>query len=410
MINKRDVAILLGNVIDHFDRSLYIFLAPIIAPLFFPNSDEVVSLILAYLVLSGDLVAKPLGKYIFAIIADNHGPGIALSYSLIGIGIFTGLISILPTYTIVGVGSSILLVILRLIGGVFAAGEILVANLYILEGRVGAGAIRRSYLYQSSTIVGIIAASLAATIVFHLSYSEAWRIPFGLGAVAAFIGYFFRIYFFHTELVKVHLKKSVSYNLKKNIKTLNSYKLLLFKIILTQNISQITYVLPFVVMNHFVPLITGISTKMMMLANNFMLVFDLIMLFVIGEISTKFTPEILLKYSSGVLTVTIIPLWFFIENSSLLYVSFIRFWIVTWGIIFLCPLSVWCRDQVSDAQARYLIIGMGNSISSIFAGKITPVLCLWFYYITGSYMVLSLYFFIIFAACWLMLVRNPNIN
>lgn len=408
MTRKRDIAILLGNIIDHFDRSLYIFLAPVIAPLFFPNTDEIVSLTLAYLILSGELIAKPLGNYIFSIIADNKGPGGALSYSLIGIGVFTGLIAILPVYNTIGVMAPILLALVRVIGGVFAAGESVVANLYVLEGKNGSSAMRRSYLYQSSTIIGIILASLATTIIFYSEIKEIWRLPFALGSIAAFMGYFFRIYFSDLKLPHVPDKKSAIYDLRKNINVLKRHRLTLIKIILAQNISQISYVLPFVLMNYFVPLITDIPRDTMMIGNNVMLVFDLIMLFVIGEVSKNFSPSIIMQYSSFVLMVTIIPLWFFIPNSSILYVSFVRFWVVIWGVIFLCPLSIWCRNQLHNSKDRYLIIGMGSSIASIFAGKLTPSLCLFVYYISGSYIILSLYFFIIFAACWLMLVKSSE--
>lgn len=409
MINKRDIAILLGNVVDHCDRSLYIFLAPVIAPLFFPNSNELVSLTLAYLILSGEFIAKPLGNYIFAIIADNKGAGVALSYSLIGIGVFTGLIAILPDYNSIGIIAPILLASLRVIGGVFAAGESVVANLYVLEGKSGAAAMRRSYLYQSSTIAGIILASVATTIIFYVNISQIWRIPFAFGSLAALIGYFFRIYLIDRKLLSVETKKPAVYDLRKNIQTIKRHRLTIVKIIIAQNISQISYVLPFVLMNYFVPLITDISRETMMVGNNLMLIFDLIMLFVIGEVSKNFYPATIMKYASFILMVTIIPLWFFLPNSSILYVSFVRFWVVVWGIIFLCPLSIWCRQQLHDSQDRYLIIGMGSSIASVLAGKMTPSLCLFLYYLSGSYIILSLYFFVIFASCWLMLMKSAEI-
>ncbi|MCA0254917.1 MAG: MFS transporter, partial [Proteobacteria bacterium] len=46
-LSKRDYSILIANTIDHFDTALYGFLAPIFAANFFPNSDPLISLILA---------------------------------------------------------------------------------------------------------------------------------------------------------------------------------------------------------------------------------------------------------------------------------------------------------------------------------------------------------------------------
>lgn len=88
-LHKRDITILVGNTVDHFDTSLYIFLAPIIALVFFPNTDKLLSLIMAYGILATSIITKPLGTYLFGMIARLKGPVAALSNSLIGVGVFT---------------------------------------------------------------------------------------------------------------------------------------------------------------------------------------------------------------------------------------------------------------------------------------------------------------------------------
>ena len=86
---RKEIIILLGNIADHFDTYLYVFLAPVLAKLFFPNSDPVISLILSYSVLSSSIVTRPFGSYIFSIIAARNKTLNALSYSLMGIGCAT---------------------------------------------------------------------------------------------------------------------------------------------------------------------------------------------------------------------------------------------------------------------------------------------------------------------------------
>ena len=84
-VTRKDLLILFGNVVDHFDTSLYVFLAPLLAPLFFPNEDKVIGLIMAYSVFATTIITRPLGIYIFSIIAQNKGPNLSLSLSLIGV-------------------------------------------------------------------------------------------------------------------------------------------------------------------------------------------------------------------------------------------------------------------------------------------------------------------------------------
>ena len=66
-LTKKDLSILLGNALDNFDTSIYSFLAPLLAPRFFPHADPIVQLILAYSVLMISLIARPLGAFVFGV-------------------------------------------------------------------------------------------------------------------------------------------------------------------------------------------------------------------------------------------------------------------------------------------------------------------------------------------------------
>ena len=61
-VSKKDFTILLGNAVDHFDTSIYVFIAPTIAPIFFPNDNPIIELILAYSILATSIVTRPLGE------------------------------------------------------------------------------------------------------------------------------------------------------------------------------------------------------------------------------------------------------------------------------------------------------------------------------------------------------------
>ena len=102
ILNNRDISILIGNMLDHFDAGLYGFLAPILAPLFFPDHDYVVQLILAYSILATTLITRPIGAIVFSIIARRQGPLSALSLSLMGAAISTALMGGIPTYETIG--------------------------------------------------------------------------------------------------------------------------------------------------------------------------------------------------------------------------------------------------------------------------------------------------------------------
>ena len=387
-LSTKDFTILLGNVVDHFDTSLYIFLAPILAPLFFPHSDQIVALIMAYSILATSIITRPIGTYIFGIIAQNHGPSLALSYSLIGVGIGTLATGLLPDYQTIGFMAPALLVALRMISGIFAAGECAIAKLYILHDKSENEAFRGSYLYQTSSILGIALASLAVTIVHYLEINNAWRLCFIFGGIATFIGFFLRKASMVIE--KKATEELIKFYSPRALHTLWKHKMDLIRIAIVTSFNHITYVIPFVTMNHLIPMVTDIEIKTMMMLNSFMLVFDMLAIPFIGKITAGLNKQHIMVTASAVLTLTIIPIWYFIENSTLFYISFVRLWIVIWGIVFLCPLNLWCRDQVMGNE-KYIVVGIGTALGASPIGKLSPAICLALYHTTGSYMTIAFY-------------------
>jgi len=387
-LSKQDFTILLGNVVDHFDRYLYVFLAPVLAPLFFPNSDPIIALIIAYSILATSIITRPIGVYVFGMIAKIHGPTKALSNSLIGVGFATLSIGLLPDYNLIGAFAPVLLVIFRMFRDVFAEGENAVAKLYILQDKSTKEAFNGSYLYQASTVLGIAFASLASTLVHYSDYKDSWRICYFLGGGAAIVGYVLR-----KSAIKIDAKKSdslltiYSYN---GLKTIWKYRADCLRIAVVNSFSHLTYVLPFVTMNSLIPLISNIDIKDMMLINSCALFFDILAIPIAGRMLSNIAPKKIMMASSFVLALTIVPLWYFLDGASFLYVTCVRLWILVLGVVFLCPLNLWCAEQIKGDE-QYMIVGMGATIGAITVGKLTPAICLALYYYSGSHVPIAFY-------------------
>jgi MFS family permease len=392
-ISRKDFTILLGNVVDHFDTSLYAFIAPIMAPIFFPSEDPVVQLIMAYSVFATSMVTRPLGAYLFGLLARSQGPSGALSYSLVGVGMFTLLIGFLPTHQAIGGFAAFLFIILRTIVEIFAAGESAVSRLYILNGKEEETAFKNSYLHQISTILGIVLASFAAVFVQYMNDDRSWRLMYFLGGSAAIIGYFLRKS--AKDVEDIEFQKNLDLYDRFGLGALMSHKMQIFHIFMVNGISHLTYVIPFITMNHLVPLMTDIDAKTMMEINSFMLVFDMLAIAVIGKITSKIDSSFLMVLASLMLAITIIPAWYFLPDAGIVYVTILRFWIVIWGLVFLCPLNLWSYKQVSGDK-KYIIAGIGSTLSASIIGKMTPAICLALYYGIGNIAV-AIYFAFMFA-------------
>ncbi len=391
-LSKRDYSILIGNTVDHFDTALYAFLAPIFAQLFFPNSDPMISLILAYSILATTIITRPLGSYIFGLIALTHGPAVSLSYSLIGVGISTIALGFIPTYEQIGVYAPILLIILRFFGGIFSAGEITIAKLYILSEKDKNDAFKSSYLYQTSVMIGIVLASFVSTIALEHRESEQWRIYFIIGGITALFGYILRIY--KTEKLSLNTKQILSLYSTGAIKTLWNNKILLLRIAITSGFAYMTYSVPFIIMNNLVPEFTNLTLEDMMPSNTTLLIMDMILLPIIGAFLIKFELKNILLLNVSILAITILPIWYYVENSSFVYIISVKIWIIIIGIVFSNTINLW-YDGLLPKTEKYLVTGIGSSIGSAAIGKMAPAICLGLYHYTNSPFVIGWFMFII---------------
>lgn len=388
-LTKKDLSILIANALDHFDTALYGFLAPVLAPIFFPKTDPVVQIILAYSVMATSLVTRPIGTFLFGIIAQKFGSLSGLAYSLIGVSIATVLNGLIPTYDQIGWLAPLSLILIRAFKGIFAAGESTIAKLYILEDKSHTKAFKSSYLYQTSTMLGIVFASGASTVVIASGYEYLWRVCFLFGGVAGFVGYGLRKHLAFKESILLSDFFSLAHNMKV-LKSLWLYKAIIAKVAIATSFSSLTYTISFIVMNSFVPLVTSISLTTMMTLNTSLLIFDMLAIPLLGAISCNYQPRKIMLSSCLILALTIVPLWVCLQGASLWYVTFVRFWIVFWGVLFLCPLNLWCKNLLNSAD-QYLVIGMGSAFAAATVGRLTPVICLSLWYFTGSSLSIALY-------------------
>ncbi len=374
---KRDLSILFGNAFDHYDIAIYSFLAPIFGKAFFPSHDPVVQLILTYSVLAISLISHPVGAFIFGKLAGTRGPNIALSYTLIGVALSTVLIGLLPTYESWSWLSPLCLVILRIIRGIFAAGETTIAKLYILEGKTYPQALKASYIYQSSSMYGIVLASALSTLVSWY-YPEAWRLCFIFGGMTGFMAFVLRrLALKHDHQLECAVDQPpinhfYSYSIK-NIKILWHHRANVLRVAITDIFGHVTYIVPFVFMNSFVPMLTDISYETMLGINTALLLLDASLIPIIGPIVARYNPVNVMVTACLTLSITIIPLFQLLEGASLPFVIMARVWILVWGVVFLCPLNFWCKSLFNTPE-KYFLVGMGSAIGAGTLGRtLTPI-------------------------------------
>ncbi|MEU5166515.1 MFS transporter [Streptomyces mutomycini] len=194
---KAALAAWIGSALEYYDFFIYGSAAALIFPkVFFDESDPANATLLSLATFGVAYAARPVGALFLGHVGDRLGRKKIMVFTLMLMGISTFLIGCLPTRDQIGGAAPVLLVLLRILQGVSAAGEQASANSMSLEH---APRNRRGY-FTSFTINGTQAGQLIATLAFipvaalpeEQLLSWGWRIPFWLSVAVAVTGYVIR--------------------------------------------------------------------------------------------------------------------------------------------------------------------------------------------------------------------------
>lgn len=198
MTRKAAISGMLGNGLEWYDYALYGHMALIFSQLFFPPTDSAsTNIILTYLTFAVGFVARPVGAVLFGYIGDKYGRKKALVASMILMAIPTGGIGLLPTYEMVGILAPILLLSLRVLQGLSLGGAFSGTMSYVVEHAPSDRRASVGCVTVLSLVIGFLAGSLVSSLVAS-SMSEAdfmswgWRLPFFVGILIGFVGFWIR--------------------------------------------------------------------------------------------------------------------------------------------------------------------------------------------------------------------------
>lgn len=184
-----------GTAMEMYDFVLYGTAASLVfGTLFFPQADPVIGTLAALATFGVGFLARPLGGVIFGSLGDRIGRKSVLIITMIGMGVVSTLIGLLPTYETIGVLAPILLVVLRLLQGVAMGGE--QGGAFVMAAEAGGARSARRGFLGAWPGVGMAAGLVLATLAFgavagldRAAFLEwGWRVPFLLSLLLVGVG------------------------------------------------------------------------------------------------------------------------------------------------------------------------------------------------------------------------------
>ena len=177
-----------STIVEWYDFTLYLYLAPTLARVFFNESSHGLVITLAAFALA--YVMRPLGAAVFGYSGDRWGRRRTMLWSMELMAIAMLVTGLLPSSERIGAAAGFLLVLLRCVMAFSVGGEYNGVIAYLVEGaKPERRGIIGSLASASSEIGGLFAVAVAATVTAMVDRAAlddwGWRIPFVVGAVLA---------------------------------------------------------------------------------------------------------------------------------------------------------------------------------------------------------------------------------
>ena len=197
----------MGNVLEWYDFALFGFFSDVIAEVFFPpvpegsssSDQDDANLMKSFVIFGSAFLMRPIGGLIIGYIGDKHGRKEALTKSLFLMAIPTTLMGCLPTYKQVGVLSTILLCLCRLIQGISVGGQLPASLVYTVEKRPKSqwgyyGSLPMVAANVGTLLGNVCGATMRSILTEQQLVTWGWRIPFFSGILIAVVSCYLRKY------------------------------------------------------------------------------------------------------------------------------------------------------------------------------------------------------------------------
>jgi len=180
----------IGTLIEYYDYYLYGLASAAVFPaVFFSANDPVVAQLASFATFAVGFFLRPVGGIVWGMIGDRVGRKTVLMSTVVGMGLATTAIGLIPSDQAIGITAPLLLLLFRLLQGFFVGGEMGGAATMVVEAApTGRRGLYGAFLISGAGIANVVTGGLMAGLgltpeSWFLQWG--WRLPFLFSLVLA---------------------------------------------------------------------------------------------------------------------------------------------------------------------------------------------------------------------------------
>jgi MFS family permease len=182
----------IGTLMEYYDYYLYGLAAAAVFPaVFFSGNSPLVAQLASFATFAVGFILRPIGGLVFGVIGDRVGRRTTLMITVVGMGIATAGIGLIPSEQSIGVAAPLLLLFFRMLQGFFVGGEMGgAASMVVEHAPPGRHGLYGAFLISGAGIANVASAGLMAALGLGPQSwftTWGWRIPFLIALVLAIV-------------------------------------------------------------------------------------------------------------------------------------------------------------------------------------------------------------------------------
>ena len=369
---KTLVGALIGNVLEYYDVALYGYLAVMLAPIFFPpTANSWVAVAESFLVFGVSFFVRPLGSLIFGHYGDKLGRKNVLAVTMIMAAVPTFGVGILPSYETIGIMAPIILIIVRIFHGLSVGGECAGVTSFLIEhSSKEQNNFIGSLMPTTASLGAVVGVFLTAFFTMEFMPEWGWRIPFLLGGLTGFFGYYIRMRLTETPEFEKIKSQNLDYPIKSVI--VNRWRSMIY-VIAVVSATVVPFQISLFYMNQVIINELHFSTSFAMMVGALLTASTVLLMPIVGYYGDRIGTRSLLYYSIFLTSFLSYPLFSQMYDPSIMKVLLLQVLLLTSTVGVQAALPNFMAN-LFPTKERYSGMAVSHSIAmAIFGGTTLPV-------------------------------------